>query len=77
MGHMEVTGQLTASPEALWANVSDLTNWGELFTAHQKRLDPPPTTLREGTQLTASNEDDGPWLIDNIAARLQAVTGSR
>jgi uncharacterized protein YndB with AHSA1/START domain len=77
MEHIEVTRELAASQEALWATVSDLANLGEWFTAHQKRLDAPPTTLREGTELTAGNGDDGPWLIDNIAAGLPAITGSR
>jgi carbon monoxide dehydrogenase subunit G len=53
MGHIEATRELTASPEALWATVSDLANWDKWFTVHEKWLEEPPTTLAQGTKLTA------------------------
>jgi uncharacterized protein YndB with AHSA1/START domain len=53
MGHIEAARELTANPEALWATVSDLANWGDWFTVHEKWLEEPPAELREGTKLTA------------------------
>jgi uncharacterized protein YndB with AHSA1/START domain len=53
MGHIEATRELAASPDALWATVSDLANWGQWFTVHEKWLEEPPAELREGTKLTA------------------------
>jgi carbon monoxide dehydrogenase subunit G len=53
MGHIEATRELSASPEALWASVSDLANWDKWFTVHEKWLEEPPATLTEGTKLTA------------------------
>ncbi|MDT5230138.1 MAG: hypothetical protein QOI39_638 [Mycobacterium sp.] len=35
MGHIEATRELSASPEALWATVSDLANWDKCFTVHE------------------------------------------
>ena len=53
MGHIEATRELSASPEALWATVSDLPNWDKWFTVHEQWLEQPPATLTEGTKLTA------------------------
>ena len=53
MGHIEATRELSASPEALWATVSDLANWDKWFTVHEKWLEGPPATLAEGAKLTA------------------------
>ncbi len=53
MGHIEATRDLSASPEALWATVSDLANWDKWFTVHDKWLEEPPDALSEGAKLTA------------------------
>lgn len=53
MGHIEAARELSASPEALWETVSDLTNWDKWFTVHEKWLEEPPATLSEGAKLTA------------------------
>jgi carbon monoxide dehydrogenase subunit G len=53
MGHIEATRELSVSPEALWATVSDLANWDRWFTVHEKWLQGPPATLAEGETLTA------------------------
>ena len=53
MGHIEATRELTASPDALWATVSDLAGWDKWFTVHEKWLVEPPAILSEGVKLTA------------------------
>ncbi|WP_059015538.1 SRPBCC family protein [Mycobacterium sp. M26] len=53
MGHIEATRDLTASPEALWAIISDPQTWDQWFTVHDKWLDEPPATLTSGVRLTA------------------------
>jgi hypothetical protein len=53
MGHIEATKQLSASPEAIWAIVSDLPNWDKWFTVHEKWLSDVPATVTPGTALTA------------------------
>ena len=73
MGHIEATRDLSASPEALWGTVSDLANWDQWFTVHEKWLEEPPVTLSEGTKLTAkivmlgmANKID--WMIESVDA---------
>ena len=53
MGHIEATKILTASPDAIWATVSDPHTWDKWFTIHDRWMEEPPTTLTEGTKLTA------------------------
>ncbi len=53
MGHIEATRDFSASPDALWATVSDLANWDKWFTVHEKWLEGPPDALAEGAKLTA------------------------
>ena len=36
MGHIEASRMLSATPDALWAIVSDLPNWDKWFTVHEK-----------------------------------------
>jgi carbon monoxide dehydrogenase subunit G len=53
VGNIEATRQLSATPEALWAIVSDLANWDKWFTVHEKWLCDVPATITPGTTLTA------------------------
>ncbi|KIU16178.1 type II toxin-antitoxin system Rv0910 family toxin [Mycolicibacterium llatzerense] len=53
MGHIEATKTLSASPEAIWAIVSDLSTWDKWFTVHEKWLSEVPPTITPGTALTA------------------------
>jgi uncharacterized protein YndB with AHSA1/START domain len=53
VGHIEATRELSASPDALWATVSDLANWDKWFTVHEKWLAKPPAELSAGTKMTA------------------------
>jgi uncharacterized protein YndB with AHSA1/START domain len=51
VGHIDATRELAASPEALWATVSDLANWDKWFTVQEKWLEEPPATLSESAKL--------------------------
>jgi len=80
MGHIEASRELTASPDALWAVVSDPRTWDKWFTVHDKWLDEPPATLTEGTKLTAkivmlnmANKIE--WTIISVAAPHSLVLG--
>lgn len=53
MGHIEATRDLAASPDALWAIISDPNTWDQWFTVHDRWLEEPPATLAPGTRLTA------------------------
>ncbi len=53
MGHIEATKQLSATPDALWAVVSNLNTWSDWFTIHDKWLGEPPATIAVGTNLVA------------------------
>ncbi|NTY61091.1 type II toxin-antitoxin system Rv0910 family toxin [Mycolicibacterium sphagni] len=53
MGHIEATRDLAASPEALWAIISDPQTWDQWFTVHDRWLEEPPETLTSGVRLTA------------------------
>ena len=53
MGHIEATRNLSATPDELWAIVSDPQSWDKWFTVHDKWLEEPPATLTSGARLTA------------------------
>jgi len=53
MGHIEATRELSASPEALWAIISDPNTWDRWFTVHDRWIDEPPAELTTGVRLTA------------------------
>lgn len=78
MGHIEADRELAAGPDALWATVCDLANWGDWFTVHEKWLAEPPAELREGTKLTAkivmlgmANKIE--WTIESVEAPTKLV----
>ena len=51
MGHVESTKELNASPEAVWAVISDPQTWDKWFTVHAGWLAEPPATLSQGSKL--------------------------
>ncbi|WP_227984181.1 type II toxin-antitoxin system Rv0910 family toxin [Nocardia spumae] len=53
MGHIEATRNLNATPEALWAVVSDPQTWDKWFTIHERWMEEPPATLTTGSTLVA------------------------
>ncbi|MCP2289193.1 SRPBCC family protein [Nocardia amikacinitolerans] len=53
MGHIEATKDVNATPEALWAVVSDPQTWDKWFTIHERFMEEPPTVLAEGSKLVA------------------------
>lgn len=53
MGHIEATRDLSATPEELWAIISDPQTWDKWFTVHDKWIDEPPANLTPGARLTA------------------------
>ncbi len=53
MGHIEATKNLNATPDALWAVVSDPQTWDKWFTIHERWMEEPPTTLTTGSKLVA------------------------
>ncbi|MFE6925008.1 SRPBCC family protein [Nocardia sp. NPDC057663] len=53
MGHIEATKTVTATPEALWAVVSDPQTWDKWFTIHEKFMEEPPAVLVAGAGLVA------------------------
>lgn len=73
MGHIEATKHLSASPEALWATVSDLSGWDKWFTIHEKWLGDVPPTLTPGATLVAkivmlgmANKIE--WKVEKVSA---------
>ncbi len=64
MGHMEATREFSATPEALWAVVSDLSTWDKWFAVHDKWLEQLPATLTPGVKLTAN------LMMLNMAAKI-------
>ena len=53
MGHIEASKELSATPEALWAVVSDPQTWDKWFTIHEKWMQEPPAVLTTGANLVA------------------------
>ena len=78
MGHIEATRTLSASPEALWAQVSNLESWDQWFSVHEKWMADVPAQLTEGTQLVAkivmlgmANKID--WTVKEVSAPSKLV----
>jgi uncharacterized protein YndB with AHSA1/START domain len=53
MGHIEASKDLAATPDALWATVSDPQTWDKWFTVHERWLEEPPANLAAGNKLIA------------------------
>ncbi|WP_067666805.1 type II toxin-antitoxin system Rv0910 family toxin [Nocardia miyunensis] len=53
MGHIAATKDVNATPEALWAVVSDPQTWDRWFSIHECFIDEPPATLTVGSKLVA------------------------
>ena len=82
MGSIEATRELAASPEALWATVSDTSTWDKWFTIHERWMEEPPAQLSEGSKLVAkivmlgmANKID--WTVGKVEApRLLTLSGT-
>ncbi|MFD7842094.1 SRPBCC family protein [Nocardia sp. NPDC059764] len=53
MGHIEAGKNLSATPDALWAVVSDPQTWDKWFSIHERWMEEPPAVLAPGAKLTA------------------------
>ena len=53
MGRIEKSVEYTASPEEVWAIVSDLNRFGDWLSMHKSWKSEVPSELSEGTQVTA------------------------
>ncbi|MCP9620868.1 SRPBCC family protein [Nocardia otitidiscaviarum] len=53
MGHIEASKTLNATPDALWAVVSDPQTWDKWFSIHERWMEEPPATLAPGAKLVA------------------------
>ena len=51
MGHIEVSTELSASPDALFATISDTSTWDKWFTVHSRFMEEPPAKLEVGSKL--------------------------
>jgi uncharacterized protein YndB with AHSA1/START domain len=73
MGHIEATKILTATPDAVWATVSNPDTWDKWFTIHERWIEEPPATMTEGAKLSAkimmlgmANKID--WTVNTVQA---------
>lgn len=73
MGHIEVTKELNAAPDALHKTVSDPQTWGDWFSIHERWMEEPPATLAVGSKLTAkilmlgmANKIE--WVVEELEA---------
>lgn len=78
MGHIEASKTLSATPEALWAVVSDPQTWDKWFSIHERWIDEPPATLAPGAKLVAkivmlgmANKIE--WVVESIDAPTKMV----
>ncbi|MFF2552505.1 SRPBCC family protein [Nocardia sp. NPDC058058] len=53
MGHIEASKDLNATPDALWAVVSDPQTWDKWFSIHERWMEEPPAVLAPGSKLVA------------------------
>ncbi|WP_280251762.1 type II toxin-antitoxin system Rv0910 family toxin [Nocardia abscessus] len=80
MGHIEATKDVNATPEALWAVVSDPHTWDKWFTIHERFMEEPPAVLSEGAKLVAKIVMLGmanklEWTIVSVAAPHRLTLG--
>ncbi|MGY2022059.1 type II toxin-antitoxin system Rv0910 family toxin [Nocardia gipuzkoensis] len=80
MGHIEATKDVNATPEALWAVVSDPQTWDKWFTIHERFMEEPPAVLSEGAKLVAKIVMLGmanklEWTIVSVAAPHRLTLG--
>jgi carbon monoxide dehydrogenase subunit G len=80
MGHIEASKNLSASPDAVWATVSDPQTWDKWFSIHERWIDEPPATLTEGAKLTAKIMMLGmanklEWTVKHVDAPNKLVLG--
>ncbi|NNH72004.1 SRPBCC family protein [Nocardia uniformis] len=80
MGHIEANKTLSATPEALWAVVSDPQTWDKWFSIHERWIDEPPATLAPGSKLVAkimmlgmANKIE--WVVESVDAPNKLVLG--
>ncbi|WP_280233938.1 type II toxin-antitoxin system Rv0910 family toxin [Nocardia cyriacigeorgica] len=73
MGHIDATKNLNATPEAVWAVVSDTATWDKWFTIHERWMEEPPATLTAGSKLVAkifmlgmANKIE--WVVESVEA---------
>jgi hypothetical protein len=70
MGHIAATRRLGATPDALWATLTDPRTWDTWFTVHDRWLCAPPVSLAEGTRLT------GKVVMLGVANRIEWTVAS-
>ncbi len=51
MGHVSASKDLAASPESVWATISDTSTWDSWLTIHAGWLETPPAELSVGAKL--------------------------
>jgi carbon monoxide dehydrogenase subunit G len=56
VGHIEAEREIAATPEALWAIVSDVRSWERWFTVHAGWAAEPPAEVAKGTTITEKIE---------------------
>ncbi len=73
MGHIEVTREISAPVDAIWAVVANPLTWGDWFTIHEKWMEEPSATLVPGARLVAkivmlgmANKIE--WTVDSVEA---------
>ncbi|WP_067698292.1 type II toxin-antitoxin system Rv0910 family toxin [Nocardia jejuensis] len=80
MGHIEASRALNATPEALWAVVSDPQTWDKWFSIHERWMEEPPAVLAPGAKLVAkilmlgmANKIE--WVVESVDAPNRLVLG--
>jgi len=56
VGHIEAEREIAATPEALWAIVSDVRSWERWFSVHAGWAAEPPAEVAKGTTITEKIE---------------------
>ncbi|MBL1075043.1 SRPBCC family protein [Nocardia sp. 2] len=80
MGHIEASATLSATPDALWAVVSDPQTWDKWFTIHERWMEEPPAVLAAGSKLVAkimmlgmANKIE--WVVESVDTPSKLVLG--
>jgi uncharacterized protein YndB with AHSA1/START domain len=56
VGHIEAEREIAATPQALWAIVSDVRSWEHWLAVHARWAEEPPSDVAQGTTITEEIE---------------------
>ncbi|WP_028479259.1 SRPBCC family protein [Nocardia sp. CNY236] len=71
MIHIESTKDVNASPDAVWAFISDPSTWSQWMTIYDQFVEEPPAALSQGTTMVARVKAFG--MSNNVEMTIDSI----